>query len=201
MIGSRVLRRAVAVVAALGLAGIVAAPATAHEARAVNGYEVEVGFATEPAYVGDRNGLFLSVKKDGQPVEGVEQGLRASVAYGSQARELTLTAQEDAPGTYVGAFIPTAAGKYTFLLTGSMPDGSRVDQSFTSSPTGFDEVQEVAAGQFPVQFPSQAQIASNAQKGAGAAGQAAIALALGGIGALLGLAALGVAVAGRQRAR
>ena len=55
-----------------------------------------------------------------------------------------------------------------------------MDESFTSSPTGFSEVQEVAAGQFPVQFPSQAELVDLAKKGSDAAGQVTIALALGG---------------------
>ena len=57
----------------------------------------------------------------------------------------------------------------------------------------------MAAGQFPVQFPSQADLAAQAKKGSDAASQMTIALALGGLGVLLGLAALGVAVAGRSR--
>jgi hypothetical protein len=196
----RALRPFLAACSAALLSVLVVAPAFAHEERDINGYAVEVGFITEPVFVGDRNGLFVEVRKDDQPVDDVQKTVKATVAYGSQTRDLALNAGNE-PGTYTAIFIPTAAGRYTFHLTGTLPDGSVVDQSFTSSPTGFDEVQEIAAGQFPVQFPSQAQLVANAQKGADAAGQTPIALALGATGVLLGLAALGVAVAGRSRAR
>jgi hypothetical protein len=122
------------------------------------------------------------------------------VTAGSASRALPLTADDDTPGRYSSAFIPPAAGKYSLHLTGTLPDGSTVNEIFTSSPTGFSEVQEVASGQFPVQFPSEAELAQQAKTGSDAAGQVTIALALGGVGLLVGLAALGVAVAGRSRA-
>ena len=95
-------------------------------------------------------------------------------------------------------FIPTAAGKYTFHLTGTI-EGTAIDESFTSSPDGFNEVQEAASGQFPVTLPTAAELSAEAKKGADAASQVTIALALGGAGLVVGLLALGVALAGRRR--
>ena len=195
----RAFRRHLAVVSAILLTILVAAPALAHEARTVNGYDFEVGLINEPVFVGDKSGLELFVHKDDQPVADLDRTVTAQVLYNGQARDLPLIADDEVPGRYFSAFIPTAAGKYTFHLKGALPDGSTFDESFTSSPTGFNEVQEVAAGQFPVQFPSQADLAAQAKKGSDAASQMTIALALGGLGVLLGLAALGVAVAGRSR--
>ena len=60
-------------------------------------------------------------------------------------------------------------------------------------------VQEAQANQFPVQFPTQAEVADQAVRGARAADQVTIALALGGAGLVAGVAALGVALAGRRR--
>jgi len=151
-------------------------------------------------FVGDKSGLEFFVHKDSQAVDGLEKTIKATVMQGTASRDLPITADDDNPGSYFSAFIPTAAGKYTFHLTGTLPDGSSVDQTFTSSPTGFSEVQEVAAGQFPVQFPAEAELAAQAKAGNDAAGQVTIALGLGALGVLLGIAALGVAVATRSRA-
>jgi hypothetical protein len=197
----RALRPLVAVFSAALLTGLVAAPAFAHEERDIHGYAFEVGLIDEPVYVGQKSGLEFFVNRDDQPVNGLEKTLKATVSSGGATRDLPVSARFGTDGAYQSVFIPTAAGKYTFRITGTLPDGSQMDESFTSSPGGFAEVQELASGQFPVQFPSQAQLVANAQKGADASGQTTIALALGAVGVLLGLAALGVAVAGRSRAR
>jgi hypothetical protein len=195
------IRRFSAIASAVVLVLLVAAPALAHEERTVNGYVFAVGLIGEPVYVGQKSGLEFFVNKDGQPVTGLEKTLKATVSQGGAQRDLPISARFGTDGAYQSVFIPTAAGKYSFHITGSLPDGSAVDETFTSSPTGFNEVQELGSGQFPVQFPSQAELVANAQKGADAAGQVTIALALGGLGVLLGLAALGVSLAGRSRAR
>jgi hypothetical protein len=196
----RAFRPPLAIGGALLLTILAASPAFAHEQRTVNGYTFAVGFIDEPVFVGDKSGLEFFVDKDNQPVAGLEKTLKATVAQGSATRTLPISADDNAAGRYFSAFIPTAAGRYTFRITGSLPDGSTMDQSFTSSPTGFNEVQEVASGEFPVQFPSTAELAAQAKAGNDAAGQVTIALGLGGLGVLLGLVALGVAFAGRSRA-
>ena len=197
----RAFRRPVAALGAVLLTVLIAGPALAHEQRDVHGLTFEVGLINEPVFVGDKSGLELFVHDGDKGVTGLETALKAEVIYGTSHRDLPLEAREGEDGAYQSQFIPTAAGKYTFHITGALPDGTAVDESFTSSPTGFNEVQEVAAGQFPVQFPSQADLAARAQKGSDAAGQMPIALALGGLGVLLALAALAVAVAGRSRDR
>ena len=53
--------------------------------------------------------------------------------------------------------------------------------------------------QFPNTLPTVAQLSSDATRGAGAADQVPIALALGAAGAILGLVALAVALGGRRR--
>ena len=173
-------------------------PAFAHEERTVGDYDLEVGFIAEPVYVGERSGLEIHVMKEDKPVEGLETTLKAQVVFGSQQRDLTLAAREEDPGWYESVFIPTAAGKYTFHLTGTI-EGQTVDQSFTSSPTGFDEVQEAATGQFPNILPTTTQVSADARKGADAAGQLPLAIGLGAAGAVLGLVALAVGLAGRRR--
>ena len=187
-----------ALAAAAFLTLSIAAPVFAHEARTVAGYDLEVGFIAEPVYVGDRSGLEIHVTKGDKPVEGLETTLKAQVVFGGQNRDLTLSAREDSPGWYESIFIPTAAGKYTFHLTGSI-ESQAIDESFTSSPTGFDEVQEAAVGQFPNILPTTAELSANATKGADAAGQLPLAIGLGAVGAVLGLVALAISLAGRRR--
>lgn len=180
------------------LVGLVAAPVLAHEERDVGDYSLEVGFIAEPVYVGERSGLEFHVTKADQPVSGLDQTVKAEVIYGSATRDLPLAEREDEPGWYESVFIPTAAGKYTFHLTGTI-EGTALDESFTSSPSGFDEVQEATAGQFPSTLPTIAELSAAANKGADAASQVTIALLLGGAGLVVGLLALGIALGGRRR--
>jgi len=192
------VRRLGSVGLAAVLLAILAGQALAHEERDVAGYSMEVGLIAEPVFVGDRSGLEFHVTKDDKPISGLDQTIKAQVIYGTQTRDLPLVEREEDPGWYESVFIPTAAGKYTFHLTGTI-EGTAIDESFTSSPTGFNEVQEAASGEFPVTLPTEAELQAQAQKGADAASQVTIALAVGGIGLVVGLIALGVAVANRRR--
>ena len=189
-------------VGAAGLAGLLtvllASTALAHEERDVGAYALEVGFIAEPVFVGGRSGLEFHVTKADQPVSGLDQTLKAQVIYGQQTRDLPLTEREEDPGWYESVFIPTAAGKYTFHLTGSI-EGNAIDESFTSSPTGFNEVQEATAGQFPATLPTVTELSAEARQGADAASQVPIALALGAGGLIVGLLGIGVGLAGRRR--
>lgn len=185
-----------------GLAGLLlaglAGTALGHEERDVGDYAFEVGLIDEPVYVGQSSGLEFHVTKGDQPVSGLDETLKAEVIFGQTRRDLPLSEREEDPGWYQSVFIPTAAGKYTFHISGTI-EGNPVDESFTSSPDGFNEVQEAASGQFPVTLPTAAELSADAKKGADAASQVTIALALGGAGLVVGLLALGVALAGRRR--
>jgi hypothetical protein len=188
---------AVAILAAsLGLS--LAAPIVlAHEEREVAGYDVEVGLIDEPVFVGDRSGLEMFVHKGEQPVEGLDKTLKATVAYGDRSIDLPLSPRESDPGAYESVFIPTAAGAYRFHITGKI-EAATIDEMFTSSPSGFGEVEDVASGQFPAQLPSIVDLSAQAEKGADAAGRQPLAIGLGVAGVLLGLVALGVALASRR---
>lgn len=193
-----------AVMAAIGLATIglatLAVPlVAAHESRELGEYTVVLGFIAEPVYVGNRSGLEFFVNLGEEPVEGLEETLQAEVVYGDDTRELPLSPRFGEPGAYQSYFIPTAAGPYTFHIFGTIGE-MEIDETFTSSEEGFNEVQEVTSGQFPVRFPTQAELAARAEQGAAAAGQATLALALGGLALLLALIALGLSLARRRRA-
>ncbi len=198
MISRIPVRRLAAVGAAALVVMLTTGVAAAHEEREVAGYSIEVGFIDEPVFVGQRSGLELFVSKGDTPVEGLESTLKAEVIYQDQKRDLPLRAREPEKGAYESVFIPTAAGAYTFHLFGTI-EGQAIDESFTSSPTGFGEVAAVSDGQFPVQFPSQADIVADAQAGRTASSQVTIALALGAAGLAAGLIGIGLALSARRR--
>jgi hypothetical protein len=195
---TRALRALVVVAAVAGASALAAPSVLAHEERDVGDYSLEVGFIDEPVFVGERSGLELFVHKGDQPVEGLEQTLKAQAIYGSSSLDLPLSADEDDASHYESVFIPTAAGPYTFHLTGTI-EGNAIDESFTSSPSGFDEVHDLASGEFPNQLPSVVDVAAQAQKGEDAAGLVPVAIGIGVVGVVVGLVALGVALAGRRR--
>lgn len=197
MCSARVLRRLLAAAFPLLMLLLAAAPVLAHEGREIAGYEVEVGFMNEPVFVGGRSGLEIFVNNEEAPVEGLEASLKAEVIVGGQRRDLPLTTREGEPGAYESVFIPTVAGPYTFHLTGTIEDAA-IDESFTSSPTGFNEVQEATALQFPIQLPSAAELQASARKGEDAAGLVMPALVLGVAGLVAGLLAVGLMLANRR---
>ena len=171
--------------------------ALAHEEREVGEYSIEVGLIDEPVYTGQKSGLELGVSQAEQPVEGLETTLQATVTFGEETRDLPLEPRFGEPGWYESVFFPTAAGPYTFRIFGDI-DGTAIDESFTSSPDGFSEVQDVTGGQFPVTLPAAGDTARDAQEGAAAAGTATLALIVGGAGLVAGLVALGLTLARRR---
>lgn len=168
-----------------------------HESREVGEYTFVVGFLNEPVYSGDKSGLDLRVSRDGAPVEGLADGLSATVTFGLQSRDLEISAVFGEPGAYRSVFFPTAAGPYTFRITGTI-EGTAVDESFTSGPDTFSEVRDVTAGQFPVAFPATADIVRDAEAGAGAATTAIVGMFLGGAALVTALVALGLGLARRR---
>jgi hypothetical protein len=168
----RIRRRIVVVVAAVGLGALalplLAAPASAHEARHVGKYHFTVGFGDEPAYQGEKNSviLLLADAKD-KPVTDLGDTLKVEVSAESAPGKTLSLAMEPffevgefgTPGDYRAWFIPTAPGKYTFHFTGSIK-GQKVDERFTSSSTTFDEVADPAKVEFPDQQPTTGQLAA-----------------------------------------
>jgi hypothetical protein len=191
----RRLGRAAVLGTALAVAGTGAA--LAHESREIDDITMVVGFLDEPVYVGQKSGLDLRVTHAGEPVEGLEETLQAEVIFGDETRELEISAQFGEPGAYRSVFIPTAAGPYTFHIFGEI-DGEAIDESFTAGPDTFGEVQDTAGNQFPVVLPAAADVARDAEAGAGAATTAPIALVIGVAGLVAALVALGLTLARRR---
>jgi hypothetical protein len=172
---------------------------SAHEHREVGEYSIEVGFIDEPVYAGDKSGLelFVAHHESEEPIEGLEETLSAEVIFGDETRELEISAAFGEPGGYRSVFFPTAAGSYTFRITGEI-EGTAIDESFTSGPDTFGDIRDVTAGQFPVAYPPTADIVRDAEAGAAAATTATVALVLGAAGLVAGLVALGMTLARRR---
>jgi hypothetical protein len=187
--------RAAVLGAALTMA-VGAGAAMAHESRDVGEYTFVVGFLDEPVYAGLKSGLDLHISAGDAPVEGAQETLEAEVTFGDQTRALEITPSFGEPGAYRSVFFPTAAGSYTFRVFGEI-DGTAIDESFTSGPDTFGDILDTAGGQFPVVYPTTADLARDAEAGAGAATMATIALGLGAAGLLAGLVALGVTLGRR----
>jgi hypothetical protein len=194
----RPVRAALAAAGGLLVLALSVTAVLAHEQREVAGYSFVVGLVGEPVFTGQKSGLEFQVTQDEEPVEGLEETLEAEVIHQDQRRGLPLSPRFGEPGWYESIFFPTAAGPYTFHIFGEIA-GQPIDESFTSGPETFSEVEEQAGGQFPLQLPPQTEVADAAQRGADAAGQATIALVLGAAGLVVGIAALGLALAARPR--
>jgi hypothetical protein len=194
----RALRRACALsggaVLALWLA-LCPAATLAHDEAEIDGYDVNVGLVGEPVFVGDETGMELRVSRDGAPVAGLEETLAVEVRYGESVRQLALQPEGDG---YVAPFIPTQAGPYAFHVTGTI-EGAAVDVTLAPSEAGFEEVLDRAAGEFPGTLPTAAELAALVSGEGGAAAPTTAALALGAIGFVTGITALGVALGGRRR--
>ena len=168
----------------------------AHETRDVGEYTLVVGFLDEPVYAGQKSGLDLRISAGEAPIEGAEDTLEAEVTFDDRTRALELTPSFGEPGAYSSVFFPTAAGSYTFRIFGEI-DGTPIDETFSSGPDTFGDVLDTAGGQFPVVYPGPADLARDAEAGAGAATVATIALGLGAAGLLSALVALGITLGRR----
>ena len=182
--------------AALLLFVLVPGPALAHERRDVGKLQLVVGWLTEPAIIGEPNGIDLRItdKASGQPVEGADKTLEATVAFGGgQPKELPLRARFGMKGAYPADIIPTRAGAYVFTFAGTVGDET-VDQKFESGPGRFSEVEDATKLQFPEAVPYAGETARQVQaaeaRDAQATTLAYLGIGLGVVGTLVGLAAL-----------
>jgi hypothetical protein len=154
----------VAIVAG-SVAFILGSPALAHEGRGVGDGDLlmVVGFGTEPAYAGQPNSVQLILEHDGEPVVDLGNTLDVDVAFGDQTMSLELepffeVGEFGTPGDYRAWFIPTRAGSYTFHFSGTI-DGEDVDEEFSSGPETFGDVETPQSIMFPVEDPSNGDLA------------------------------------------
>lgn len=180
----------------LALTALFPVVALAHERRTVGRYTFLVGFLNEPAIQGEPNGLDLTITDaSGKPVVGAEKTLKVAIAYGGgQPRSLELEPSDEAPGHYTASVIPTKAGSYSFIFSGSL-HGEPINARFESGPGRFDDVISPTTLEFPVSVPAPADLVQQTQA-ANATAQAALqrATLLGLAGVALGLIGLVVAI-------
>jgi hypothetical protein len=166
----RILAATVASTLVALLIPLLAAPASAHEERTVGKYHFVVGFGDEPTYAGEKNSVILLLSDaNDKPVTDLTDTLKVAVSTGS-AEPLNLSMEPNfevgefgTPGDYRAWFIPTAPGSYSFHFTGTIK-GQKVDQTFKSGPTTFDEVKDPAEIQYPVKQPTGGQLATRADR-------------------------------------
>lgn len=152
------LRLSAAAILGIVSAAVVAPTALAHEQHRQGDLEMVVGFGTEPAYAGQPNSVQIILVHDGEPVEDLGGTLRVEVSFGDESMALELEPMFGEPGDYRGWFIPTRPGQYEFHFTGTV-DGEEVDETFTSGPNTFSDVNNPADIQFPVVDPSNGELA------------------------------------------
>jgi hypothetical protein len=161
--GSRMMRLVVTGGLLLTMLVLLAVPAAAHEEREVGGFHVAVGFGQEPAYAGQPNSVQLLLSKGDKPITDLGDTLSVSVGFGGQSKDVSVEpffeiGEFGTPGDYRAWFIPTRAGQYTFNLTGTIR-GTKIDETFTSGPKTFDDVVSPADVEFPIQDPTNGELA------------------------------------------
>jgi len=160
----RALSAAGVFAAALALA---AAPiVAAHGHTTASGFNFVIGWAGEPALVGQLNAVQLFVyDADEKPINDIPaDAISVVVSTGGQdSSSFSLSPAFDldegfgTPGEYSTDVIPTAPGDYTFHFTGTI-HGSSIDISMASSETTFDGVVAAADLEFPVKQPTLTEV-------------------------------------------
>jgi hypothetical protein len=146
----------------LAVAG--AGPAAAHENRTAGPLRFVVGWGDEPAYTGFKNSVQVTISEtNGAPVTDVTDTLKVEVIKGQEKITSPLVPNFrvgafGTPGDYRAWLTPTRPGAYTFHISGTIR-GQNVDESFSSSRTTFNDVEDVSSIQFPAKDPSTGQLA------------------------------------------
>ena len=147
------------------LVGAAVAPASAHETRAGGPVRFVVGWGDEPTYTGFKNSVQVTVSEaSGAPVTDLGDTLTVEVIKGEDKTTLPLVPNFrvgafGTPGDYRAWLTPTRPGGYTFHLMGTVR-GQKVDETFTSSKTTFNDVEDVTTIAFPAKDPSTGQLAT-----------------------------------------
>jgi len=152
---------------AAGLLALVAAgSAAAHAVEHAGAYTIEIGWQHEPTYVGESNGVQVTIH-DGndKPVNDLKtDDLKVVVSTGGQQTgDLAFepgfdpVELEGPLGEYDAPILPTAPGDYTFHLTGSIR-GQAVDVTVKSGDETFDAVKGSADLEFPNKLPALTEV-------------------------------------------
>jgi hypothetical protein len=160
-----------AILPAVGAILLLPGIASANAQRRVGPYRLEIGFGTEPTYVGQPNSVELLLTKHGRPVLYLGDTLKVDLTFGNASTELPLVPNfarngDGIPGDYRAWFVPTKAGAYTFTFTGRV-HGTSFDVSVTGGPSTFDAVQDPSSITFPkIDFPPNDELATRIRQDA-----------------------------------
>jgi hypothetical protein len=118
----------------------------------------------------------LILEHDEEPVVDLGNTLDVEVSFGDETMALELepnfaVGAFGEPGDYRAWFIPTRPGQYTFHFTGTI-DGEEIDETFTSGPDTFSDVNATADIEFPVQDPTNGELADRIEQESGRIGDA-----------------------------
>ncbi len=182
----------IALLATLCVAALIHSVVSAHGKTTAGDYDLEIGFHNEPVVVGMPNSLdlFVTNSKTGEKVNNLQDTLTAELIFGASKKTFKLEPQEDIDGAYTAYVIPSAAGDYTWHISGKIND-TPVDVSMTSSPDTFNSAEEASIYAFPSANDPASVAASTANT----------ALYVGGAGLMIGLAGLFLGLAALQTAR
>lgn len=144
------------------LVALCASPATAHETREIGEYEFVVGWYDEPAFANQKNGPEVTITNaDGKPVvKGVDLQVEIGFQGETMAAELEpafVVGVFGEPGNYKTDIYPTRAGTWTFRIFGTV-QGQDVNETFTSGPDTFGDIEDPREAAFPVEDPSTAEL-------------------------------------------
>jgi hypothetical protein len=161
--GSRSKRFVLTGALVLTMLVLLAGRTAAHEVRQVGDLDLVVGFGQEPAYAGQPNSVELLLSTGGNPVTDLGDTLTVSLGFGDQSKDLSVepffeVGEFGTPGDYRAWFIPTRAGQYSFHFTGTIR-GTKIDETFTSGPKTFGDVENPTDAEFPVQDPTNGELA------------------------------------------
>jgi hypothetical protein len=160
--------RAVTLIALAAAWMVVPAGVAAHAHVPAGDFHLVVGWANEPAYVGQPNGIQVLINDhDDQPVTDLAPDALSVVVStaGQDSPSFTLSPAFDieegfgTPGEYGADMIPTVPGEYNFHFTGTIRDQA-VDVSITSGEDTFSSVESSSDAEFPVKVPTLADVAT-----------------------------------------
>ncbi len=162
------LMKLVLVAAVVGAVVLPASAASAHTGKRIGDLEMVVGFGTEPAYAGQPNSVQLILVHDGEPVTDLGDTLGVEVSFGEESTQLAIepffeVGEFGTPGDYRAWFIPSRPGQYTFHFTGTI-DGEDIDETFSSGPDTFGDVENPSEASFPVQDPTTGELAERIER-------------------------------------
>jgi phosphotransferase system glucose/maltose/N-acetylglucosamine-specific IIC component len=129
--------------------------AFAHQTVNLGGFNMEVGWASEPSYAGQLNTVIVRITNasDNSPVPNAVEELQTTIKKGSETKTLDLVPQEE-EGLYGAQVIPGQIGQYELVLNGAV-SGQSVNGTLP-----LDDVADPKQLTFPSTTSSDSQITS-----------------------------------------